>query len=132
MIPLRIFISDRGYAKLVIGVGRGKKQYDKRQSQQHGKYQDNNTLEPSFSGAGFARLNPFPAIHGIKHLKEQEVLESLLTFRLFDIPERNMADQTSQRENNVNPAFRVPGIYVFVVCHNEMKRKINNLVLSCK
>lgn len=32
VIPLRIFISDRGYAKLVIGVGRGKKQYDKRQS----------------------------------------------------------------------------------------------------
>lgn len=32
VIPLRIFISDRGYAKLVIGVARGKKQYDKRQS----------------------------------------------------------------------------------------------------
>ena len=32
IIPLRIFISERGYAKLVIGVGRGKKQYDKRQS----------------------------------------------------------------------------------------------------
>ncbi len=32
IVPLRIFISDRGFAKLVIGVGRGKKQYDKRQS----------------------------------------------------------------------------------------------------
>lgn len=32
IIPLRIFISERGFAKLVIGVGRGKKQYDKRQS----------------------------------------------------------------------------------------------------
>lgn len=32
IIPLRIFINDRGYAKLVIGVARGKKQYDKRQS----------------------------------------------------------------------------------------------------
>ena len=29
---MRIFISERGYAKLVIGIGRGKKQYDKRQS----------------------------------------------------------------------------------------------------
>lgn len=32
IVPLRLFISERGYAKLVIGVGRGKKQYDKRQS----------------------------------------------------------------------------------------------------
>lgn len=32
IVPLRIFISDRGLAKLVIGIGRGKKQYDKRQS----------------------------------------------------------------------------------------------------
>ncbi|MBD5187326.1 MAG: SsrA-binding protein SmpB [Bacteroidales bacterium] len=32
IVPLRIFISDRGYAKLVIGIGRGKKQFDKRQS----------------------------------------------------------------------------------------------------
>lgn len=32
IVPLRIFISERGYAKLVIGIGRGKKQYDKRQS----------------------------------------------------------------------------------------------------
>ncbi len=32
IVPLKIFISDRGYAKLVIGVGRGKKVYDKRQS----------------------------------------------------------------------------------------------------
>lgn len=32
IVPLRLFISERGYAKLVIGIGRGKKQYDKRQS----------------------------------------------------------------------------------------------------
>lgn len=32
IVPLRLFINDRGLAKLVIGVGRGKKQYDKRQS----------------------------------------------------------------------------------------------------
>ena len=32
IVPLRLFISDRGYAKIVIGVGRGKKSYDKRQS----------------------------------------------------------------------------------------------------
>lgn len=32
LIPLRIFISDRGYAKLVVGIARGKKQYDKRQA----------------------------------------------------------------------------------------------------
>lgn len=32
IVPLRIFINDRGLAKIVIGVGKGKKQYDKRQS----------------------------------------------------------------------------------------------------
>jgi len=32
IVPLRLFISERGYAKLVIGIGRGKKEYDKRQS----------------------------------------------------------------------------------------------------
>lgn len=32
IVPLRLFINERGYAKLVIGIGRGKKQYDKRQS----------------------------------------------------------------------------------------------------
>lgn len=32
IVPLRLFISDRGYAKLVIGVAKGKKEYDKRQS----------------------------------------------------------------------------------------------------
>lgn len=31
-MPLRLFINDRGLAKLVIGIGRGKKEYDKRQS----------------------------------------------------------------------------------------------------
>lgn len=32
IVPLRIFINDRGLAKMVIGVGRGKKEYDKRQT----------------------------------------------------------------------------------------------------
>lgn len=32
IIPMRVFINERGYAKMQIGVGRGKKQYDKRQS----------------------------------------------------------------------------------------------------
>ncbi len=32
IIPLRLFINDRGLAKVVIGLARGKKQYDKRES----------------------------------------------------------------------------------------------------
>lgn len=32
IVPLKIFINDRGLAKLVIGLGRGKKEYDKRQA----------------------------------------------------------------------------------------------------
>ncbi len=32
IIPLRIFINERGLAKVVIAIARGKKQYDKRQS----------------------------------------------------------------------------------------------------
>lgn len=32
IIPLRMFISEKGYAKLVIGVAKGKKLYDKRQA----------------------------------------------------------------------------------------------------
>lgn len=32
IIPLRLFLSERGYAKIVIGVARGKKSFDKRQS----------------------------------------------------------------------------------------------------
>lgn len=32
IVPLRLFISEKGYAKIVIGIGRGKKEYDKRQS----------------------------------------------------------------------------------------------------
>lgn len=32
IIPLRVFINDRGLAKVEIAVGRGKKMYDKRQS----------------------------------------------------------------------------------------------------
>ena len=32
IVPMRVFINDRGLAKMVIGIGRGKKEYDKRQS----------------------------------------------------------------------------------------------------
>lgn len=32
IVPIRLFINERGLAKLVIGIGKGKKQYDKRQS----------------------------------------------------------------------------------------------------
>jgi SsrA-binding protein len=32
IIPLRLYMNDRGLAKLEIGLGRGKKLYDKRQS----------------------------------------------------------------------------------------------------
>lgn len=32
IVPLRLFINNRGLAKIVVGVGRGKKQFDKRQS----------------------------------------------------------------------------------------------------
>lgn len=32
IIPLRIFFNDRGYAKIQIGIGRGKKLHDKRES----------------------------------------------------------------------------------------------------
>ena len=32
VVPLRLLISDRGLAKVVIGIARGKKEYDKRQS----------------------------------------------------------------------------------------------------
>ncbi len=32
LIPLRLFINDRGFAKLEIALGKGKKMYDKRQS----------------------------------------------------------------------------------------------------
>lgn len=32
IVPLRMFLNDRGIAKLVIAVARGKKMYDKRQS----------------------------------------------------------------------------------------------------
>ena len=32
IVPTRVFISDKGLAKLVIAVAKGKKQYDKRQS----------------------------------------------------------------------------------------------------
>lgn len=32
VLPLRLYLSERGFAKLQIGVGRGKKKFDKRQS----------------------------------------------------------------------------------------------------
>lgn len=32
IVPMRVFINDRGLAKMQIGIGRGRKQYDKRQS----------------------------------------------------------------------------------------------------
>ncbi|HXB93553.1 MAG TPA: SsrA-binding protein SmpB [Puia sp.] len=32
IIPLRIYFNEKGYAKLEIGLGRGKKEYDKRES----------------------------------------------------------------------------------------------------
>ena len=32
IVPIRLFINDKGLAKLVIAVAKGKKQYDKRQS----------------------------------------------------------------------------------------------------
>lgn len=32
IVPLRLFLNEKGLAKLVIGVARGKKNYDKRQS----------------------------------------------------------------------------------------------------
>jgi SsrA-binding protein len=32
LIPIRLFISERGLAKLEIGLGRGKKKFDKRES----------------------------------------------------------------------------------------------------
>ncbi|WP_018108958.1 SsrA-binding protein [Bacteroides propionicifaciens] len=32
LVPLRLFLDNRGFAKLVIALARGKKQYDKRES----------------------------------------------------------------------------------------------------
>ena len=32
VIPLRLFMSERGFAKLEIGIGKGKKKFDKRES----------------------------------------------------------------------------------------------------
>jgi len=32
IVPLRIFFSEKGYAKMEIGLGKGKKTYDKRES----------------------------------------------------------------------------------------------------
>lgn len=32
IVPLRLFINNRGLAKLVIGIGRGKREFDKRES----------------------------------------------------------------------------------------------------
>ena len=32
IVPVRVFINAKGLAKMVIGIGRGKKEYDKRQT----------------------------------------------------------------------------------------------------
>ncbi|MBQ0114522.1 MAG: SsrA-binding protein SmpB [Bacteroidales bacterium] len=32
VVPLKVFLSERGYAKMLIAIARGKKTYDKRQS----------------------------------------------------------------------------------------------------
>jgi SsrA-binding protein len=32
VLPLRLFVNERGFAKLEIGIGRGKKKFDKRES----------------------------------------------------------------------------------------------------
>ena len=32
IVPIRLFISERGYAKLEVGIGKGKKSFDKRES----------------------------------------------------------------------------------------------------
>ncbi len=32
IVPIKIYINDRGIAKIMIGIGRGKKEYDKRQT----------------------------------------------------------------------------------------------------
>jgi SsrA-binding protein len=32
VVPLKIFFSEKGYAKMQIGLGKGKKQYDKRET----------------------------------------------------------------------------------------------------
>ena len=32
LIPLRVFISEKGLAKVVVAIAKGKKEYDKRQS----------------------------------------------------------------------------------------------------
>ena len=32
LIPMRVFINDKGLAKMVVGIAKGKKEYDKRQS----------------------------------------------------------------------------------------------------
>lgn len=32
IVPLKVFINEKGLAKILIGIGRGKKEYDKRQS----------------------------------------------------------------------------------------------------
>ena len=46
IIPVRMFINEKGLAKLVIAVGRGKKQYDKRQSLR--EKEDKRTMDRMF------------------------------------------------------------------------------------
>lgn len=35
LVPIRLFITDKGFAKLEIGLGKGKKHYDKRETLKH-------------------------------------------------------------------------------------------------
>lgn len=46
IVPMKVFINERGLAKMQIGVGRGKKQYDKRQSIR--EREDNRSIDRMF------------------------------------------------------------------------------------
>jgi SsrA-binding protein len=46
IIPVRLFINEKGLAKIVIAVARGKKQYDKRQSLR--EKEDKRTMDRMF------------------------------------------------------------------------------------
>lgn len=39
LVPLKLYFNDRGIAKLLIGIARGKKQHDKRQAQKDRDWQ---------------------------------------------------------------------------------------------
>lgn len=46
IVPLRVFLNDRGFAKMVIAIARGKKLFDKRQSIK--KREDKRAMERMF------------------------------------------------------------------------------------